>query len=497
MINKIKDFLKNKLSRKSHTDFSDQDELLDQEISEDDLHEGLGEEDRTGEIPLPSEAIDNEVKPSWKDKFKVNIPAFSKKSESTDLGDDDRTGDIPLPLEASEEKPSWKDKLKISISSLSRKSKAADEDRTGDISTPLIQDSKPSWKEKLSESVSGMRSKMGGVNVREWKIPEGFKSKTGDGLKLLSPSLSRGIEKFLSREARETIHQVSLVLIICLITYSLGKVTALVLRGAPAMDSAKDYTVAINLENDFNPGTLGQVRSINIFRTNTGLGGKKNVADTKCEEAQQASSLPIKLVNTIVLQDTVKSLASVQIRGDRDLQEVRVGDQISNLAKIFKITRLEMLVKNLESGVCESIASDKARETRSPISVMSPSQSREFKANKKMPGIENEGNKFKISKTLIDEKMKDIASILTQARAIKIQNPDGTISFKLTEMDPAGIFPYLGLQDQDIITSINGKPIYDMNEVMGLFARIKNLDALQLGVKREGSDSVQEYSIKK
>lgn len=497
MINKIKDFLKNKLSRKSHTDFSDQDELLDQEISEDDLHEGLGEEDRTGEIPLPSEAIDNEVKPSWKDKFKVNIPAFSKKNEATDLGDEDRTGDIPLPLEASEEKPSWKDKLKISIPSLGRKSKAADEDRTGDISTPLIQDSKPSWKEKLSESVSGMRSKMGGVNVREWKIPEGFKSKTGDGLKLLSPSLSRGIEKFLSREARETIHQVSLVLIICLITYSLGKVTALVLRGAPAMDSAKDYTVAINLENDFNPGTLGQVRSINIFRTNTGLGGKKNVADTKCEEAQQASSLPIKLVNTIVLQDTVKSLASVQIRGDRDLQEVRVGDQISNLAKIFKITRLEMLVKNLESGVCESIASDKARETRSPISVMSPSQSREFKANKKMPGIENEGNKFKISKTLIDEKMKDIASILTQARAIKIQNPDGTISFKLTEMDPAGIFPYLGLQDQDIITSINGKPIYDMNEVMGLFARIKNLDALQLGVKREGSDSVQEYSIKK
>jgi type II secretory pathway component PulC len=154
-------------------------------------------------------------------------------------------------------------------------------------------------------------------------------------------------------------------------------------------------------------------------------------------------------------------------------------------------------VKNLESGVCESIASEKARETRSPISVMSPSQSRQFKANKKMSGIDNVGNKFAISKALLDDKMKDIASILTQARAIKIQNPDGSLAFKLTEMDPQGIFPYLGLQDQDIITSINGKPIYDMNEVMGLFARIKNLDNLQLGVKREGTDSVQEYSIKK
>jgi hypothetical protein len=498
MINKIKDFLKNKLSRKKHTDFSDQDELLDQSISENDLHEGLGEDDRTGDIPLPTEASGNEVKTSWKDKFKVNLPSLSRKKvdeSSNSLGEEDRTGEIPLPDEEVREKTSWKDKLKISIPSLRRKS--SEEDRTGDFSAPLIQDSKPSWRDKLSASVSGMRTRMGGVNLREWKIPEGFKSKTGDGLKLLSPSLSRGIEKVLSRAARETIHQVSIVAIICLVTYSLGKVTALVLRGAPAIDSAKDYTVAINLENDFNPGTLGQVRSINIFRTNTGLGAKKNVADTKCEEAQQASSLPIKLVNTIVLQDTVKSLASVQIRGERDLQELRVGDQISNLARIFKITRLEMLVKNLESGVCESISSDKASETRSPISVMSPSQSREFKANKKLPGIENVGNKFMISKTLIDEKMKDIAAILTQARAIKIQNPDGTISFKLTEMDPAGIFPYLGLQDQDIITSINGKPIYDMNEVMGLFARIKNLDALQLGVKREGSDSLQEYSIKK
>jgi type II secretory pathway component PulC len=185
------------------------------------------------------------------------------------------------------------------------------------------------------------------------------------------------------------------------------------------------------------------------------------------------------------------------VRGDRDLQEVREGEQISNLAKIFKITRLEILVKNLESGVCESIASDKARDVRSPISVMSPAQSRQFKATKKIPGIENVGNKFVIQKQLLDEKLKDIAAILTQARAIKIQNPDGSLSFKLTEMDPQGIFPYLGLQDQDIITSINGKPIYDLNEVMALFGKIKNLDNLSLGVKREGADSVQEYTIKK
>ncbi len=445
MINKIKDFVKNKLARKSADSASSDDEFLDDQILESDLNEGFEQEEKTGEIPIQGLT----EKTSWKQRFRIQVPSFKKTGEKTQI----------------EKIPS---------------------------------ESGLSMKDRMLNFFSHYKSKIGGLrNARDWKIPEGFRPKIGGGTTLLSPSLTRSIEKFLSREARENIHQVFLVTIVCSITYTLGKVTALVLKGPPAADSARDYTVTIDLENDFQPGSLAQVKGINIFRTNTGITSKKKVADTKCEEAQQESSLPIKLVNTIVLQDKVKSLASVQVRGERALQEMREGDQIQDLAKIFKITRLEILVKNLESGTCESITSEKARESRSPISVMSPSQSRKFLATKKMSGIENVGNKFTISKALLDEKMKDIASILTQTRAVKIQNPDGSLAFKLTEMDPQGIFPYLGLQDQDIITSINGKQIYDMNEVMSMFAKIKNLDNLQLGVKREGTDSLQEYSIKK
>ena len=499
MINKFKDFLK-KFSRKRDEDFSDQEEISP-EISDDTLQDEVLAEDHTGETPLPEE-----FKPSWKDKFKSLIPAFRKKEShdeemleedagEEDIPPEDLTGETLLP----EPKSSWKDKFSFLRKKSPEEQSAlqelsSEEEGTGETSLP---DYKPSFKEKFQQAVDKFRNKVPAVNVKEWKMPERMKGKN-DSLLSLSPSLSRSTEKFLSRGARETIHQVSLVFIICSFTYTAGKVTALFMKGPPTVESARKFTVDIDLDEDFKPGTLNQVRAINIFRTNTGLGKKKQVADAKCETAQQASNLPIKLVNTVVLQDQVKSLASVQIRGDRDLQEVRVGDQISNLAKIFKIGRLEMIIRNLESGICESITSDKLRERgKSPISVMSPAQSRAFKAAKKMPGIENVGNKFNISKNLLDEKMKDIASILTQARAIKIQNPDGTMAFKLTEMDPEGLFPYLGLQDQDIITSINGKPIYDMNEVMSLFGKIKNLDKLQLGIKREGSETTLDYNIKK
>ncbi len=375
------------------------------------------------------------------------------------------------------------------------------DDRTGDHKIENLSDtsahSSLDFKDKVKTSIFKAQFYLNKLRAN----PQTIFSSLGSGgdKSLLSPNLNKAIEKILSRSSREPIHQFGLVLIICSITFTVAKISALVARGTPLLDQSQDFGINISLENEFNAGTLTQVKSINIFRTNTGLGGKKNaVADKKCDEAQQRSSLPIKLLNTVVLQDSVKSIASVQIRGERELQELRVGDQISTFAKIFKISRLEILVKNLESGMCESISSDlKNSMSSSPISVMTPAQSRDYKANKKLPGIENNGNKFAISKTLLDEKLKDIAAVLTQAKAVKIQNPDGSLSFKMTELDPQGIFPYLGIQDQDIITSINGKPIYDMNEVMLLFGRIKGLDNLSLGIKRDGSESVQDYTIKK
>ena len=46
------------------------------------------------------------------------------------------------------------------------------------------------------------------------------------------------------------------------------------------------------------------------------------------------------------------------------------------------------------------------------------------------------GNSFKIKRDLLDEKLKDINSLLTEAKAIPIQNPDGSMSFKIEQIQP-------------------------------------------------------------
>lgn len=342
---------------------------------------------------------------------------------------------------------------------------------------------------KLKTALAPLGATLAGLMKRSLK-------KSGVSDKLNQTDWGAIADRLLSRDSY-TKHNRAFVLSFLLIsTYSLGKITALVLRGRPTF--APPVTISeLTVKESFQASDLAQVKALDPFRTRVGAGPKKELADTKCDRADAKTSLPIKLVNTVVLQDSVKSIAAVQVRSGRDLKQIREGDTLEGLAKIFKIDRLGLVIKNLQTGECESVSNDKAQDARKNISVMSPEQSAQFKAQQKIKGIENQGNKYVIAKDLLDEKLKDIQSVLTEARAIKIQQPDGTLAFKITEIEAGGIFSYLGIQNEDIITSINGKPISDLNEVMALFGRIKNIDQLQLGVRRDGEETQMDYVMKK
>jgi len=128
---------------------------------------------------------------------------------------------------------------------------------------------------------------------------------------------------------------------------------------------------------------------------------------------------------------------------------------------------------------------------------LSPAQSKTYKKRiEKIDGVENDGNNFTIEKEFLKKKMSNIQDILTQARGIQINNPDGTISFKIVDVQPGGIFAHLGIQNNDIITQIDGQPINDLNAIMSLFGKITNIDKLGLGIKRDGVVTPQQYKFK-
>ena len=109
--------------------------------------------------------------------------------------------------------------------------------------------------------------------------------------------------------------------------------------------------------------------------------------------------------------------------------------------------------------------------------------------------IRVEGNKFYIKKSLKQEMLSNIGKVLTQARAIQIKNPDGSIAFKMVEIEPGSIYSMLNLKNGDIITKIDGKPIRNLNDIMSMFGRIKDISNLSLTVKKDGAEQVKDYSF--
>ncbi|MFN8369727.1 MAG: hypothetical protein U0T83_03775 [Bacteriovoracaceae bacterium] len=259
-------------------------------------------------------------------------------------------------------------------------------------------------------------------------------------------------------------------------------------------------------QDDFHK-KIDQIRIANLFnatiyKDDGGEGTKPktpqvNILNIICLNSKVNSSLPLRLVNTVVLQDSVKSIASVQVRSSKDPFIYREGDKIEQLAEVSKIKKTKVILKNLETGRCEFINLKDLfeRNNFANMSVLPPNSMRT--APTKMEGIDRDGNKFKISRKLINEKLKDLGSVLSEAKAIKVTNPDGTLAFRIVDIVPGSIYSHLDIQNLDEITEINGEKIKNVNEIMNLFGTIRNVDKLNITLLRQGETKNLNYEIQK
>lgn len=307
---------------------------------------------------------------------------------------------------------------------------------------------------------------------------------------------------------RPTFHKIFLISLIGGSSLLMGKLVAQkltsLLKPSKTLSRSKPPKRSLSLIN------LKPIDKYNIFNSEdlekvtkgSKFVKKKKVRKiTKCDKSGKKSALPIKLLNTIVLQDSSKSLASISVKGNKKLQDIREGEKIGSIAKVGKITRLRMIFKNLKSERCEYVDnSDKKFESKykkKKFTILDPKAGKKLMKKKEYAGVQNKGNKYKIKQSLKNEMLSDISNVLGQARAIQIKNPDGSLAFKITEVEPGSIYSKLNINDGDIISKIDGKPIENLNDIMSLFGRIKDVQNLSLTLKRNGEEETQEYSFDK
>lgn len=445
-------------------DLDDDEDDDEEDDDQDDIDDQLSDTDKTLEIE-----IYEDEKPNFFSKLKSNITSkFSKKSDFDDDEFDDEeefsAQEMPIPSSHSlhEEAPAKEPLLKAMINK--------------------FKNIKHDYNESLDPE-----DKARVLKTRQ---------SSGNSFSELPPD--QWLPHLLGKDFRQKTHQFFLIGLTSIFFYQTGKFTAILLNNTGK--EKKFRPTPINLAV-YNPRMdIGNIKRNNVF--NAQYDEQPVKKDDKqpvitenvpkvCRAAEKESKLPLKLLHTVVLQDSVKSVASVSQRGK--ISSYREGDKIESFAEIGKIDRLKVVFKNLQTQQCEFISNaEKSKKTyKTPVF----SQKAGRKLLPKKDGIGKKGNKYTIKKKLRDDLLSNIGEVLTQAKAVQIKNPDGSLAFRMTEIVPGSIYSQLDIQDGDIVTGINGKKFTNLNELMSMFGKLKENDNYDITVKRNGTEQTLNYNF--
>lgn len=316
-------------------------------------------------------------------------------------------------------------------------------------------------------------------------------------------SSEKGLHYFFSPSSRPHVHRLFTYSVVTLVILFLIPILSTLTQSPPSTPKGQTNVSSIldfPLDTSNQVGEfiqqLNQLKQTDPFKTDHQGSNSSNDQMKICEDAVRKSSLSYFLDSTIVMQNMHKSLAAIQLKGKSKIQAFRVNEKIESQLRIDRIERLRIIVRNLKNGQCEYISNSSFDPKSQIVKLMDKESARNFIESKdKITGIKNDGNNFEINKSFMKSKLSDLSTILTQARAIPLNNPDGSLSFRIEEVEPGGIFASLNINNGDVITRINGQPIASYNEVMTMMNQLQNLSAVNITVLRNGMETPMQYNF--
>ncbi len=235
---------------------------------------------------------------------------------------------------------------------------------------------------------------------------------------------------------------------------------------------------------------FSNIKDKNIFNSDhfipDSIGEK--TSEEKGEETNDPipTTLPLKLVGTIIHGARHLSVATVQISG-KDIQAVMEGEEVEGMAKIREIQRFKVIFRNLRSRKLEYI--EIKDEGKLKMGIASNGAPKEPEA---------EQTNFTFQRSEINKYLENLPRVLQDAKAVPYVAPGsgGEVSgFKIVAMKSGSIYEKLGLKRGDIIKGVNGEPVDTPQKAMELYQALKSADDIQLEVTRGGSSTTLNYRL--
>ncbi|MGC1678993.1 MAG: type II secretion system protein GspC [Candidatus Binataceae bacterium] len=120
------------------------------------------------------------------------------------------------------------------------------------------------------------------------------------------------------------------------------------------------------------------------------------------------------------------------------------------------------------------------------------------KADNPMPDIDvdDEGdNKYGLKRTDVRVALSHSGELATQIKATPNMDGNTQNGYSLTQIESGSLFDDLGLEDGDVLTAINGRPVNNPAVAAGMLATLQMRPSIDVTVQRDGHPVELHYDI--
>jgi general secretion pathway protein C len=112
-------------------------------------------------------------------------------------------------------------------------------------------------------------------------------------------------------------------------------------------------------------------------------------------------------------------------------------------------------------------------------------------------GIKKLGeHNYELQRSTLESVLGNMALLSRSARIVPEMKDGKAAGFRLFAVRPDGPFAMIGMQNGDIISSINGLEITSPEKALEVYAKLKSASHLSLGMERNSQKVTKEYNIR-
>jgi general secretion pathway protein C len=244
----------------------------------------------------------------------------------------------------------------------------------------------------------------------------------------------------------------------------------------------------------------------NVFCSTCAPPVKATTEETKVDLTPVKTTLPLQVVSIAILPPRGLMTTSFCVLRDTDTKmsgAFGVGDKVKN-ATVTAIEEKRVYLDNAgkpeyvelieSSEEASSPAPSIAAAPPPPPPSAPPSDALSAELDR---GIKKTGeHSYDIQRQTLESVLGNMSLLSRSARIVPEIREGRAAGFRLYSVRPDGPFAKIGMQNGDVISSINGLEITSPEKALEVYAKLKSASHLSLGLERNGQRITKDYSIR-